>query len=252
MSSATFGERSTGRLRIAGWCVALLIEALILFALLSLGQYRGGPPASDRSLSTFNLGQEAAQKPQRKEAAKREKPKARVTTPQKPVQNPPPPTPPVKSLAVPSPNKGIVEISKEDLAAGDISKLGSKSSSSASASAGGKSGGIMGPGEGPGGKPLYNAEWVREPTDSELAPYLAEAKARPLGAWAMVACRTIPNNRVDNCQSLGESPPGTGLAKALRLASWQFLVRPPRDGNKPLLGVWVRIRFDFSKAAKEG
>ena len=251
MSSATFGERTSGRRRLAGWCVALLIEALILFALLSLGQHRGGQSTSDRSLSTFNLGQEAAQKPQRKQAAKREKQKARVSPPQKPVQNPPPPTPPVKSLAVPSPNKGFIELSKEDLAAGDISKLGSKSAS-ASASAGGKSGGIMGPGEGPGGKRLYNAEWVREPTDSELAPYFAETKARPPGAWAMVACRTIPNNRVDNCQSLGESPPGAGLAKALRLASWQFLVRPPRDGNKPLLGVWVRIRFDFNKAAKEG
>ena len=251
MSSATFGERMSGRRRIAGWCVALLVEALILFALLSLGQHRGELSKSDLSLSTFNLGQEATQKPQRKQAAKREKQRARVTPQQKPVQNPPPPTPPVKSLALPSPNKGFVELSKEDLAAGDISKLGSKSAS-ASASAGGSSAGVMGPGEGPGGKRLYNAEWVREPTDSELAPYFAETKARPPGAWAMVACRTIANNRVDNCQSLGESPPGAGLAKALRLASWQFLVRPPRDGNRPLLGVWVRIRFDFNKAAKEG
>ena len=42
-----------------------------------------------------------------------------------------------------------------------------------------------------------------------------------------------------------ETPRGTGLAKALRLAAWQFLVKPPRIDNKPQLGVWVRIHFGF-------
>jgi hypothetical protein len=55
----------------------------------------------------------------------------------------------------------------------------------------------------------------------------------------------IENYRVENCQVLGETPRGTSLAQALRRAAWQFLVRPPRINNKPQLGVWVRIRFDF-------
>jgi hypothetical protein len=244
-------NEATLRQRIAGWSVALLIEALILFALLSLGQQRLSPPAKDPSLTTFDLSPQAEpEKPTPRTASpKPEKDKARVTPLQNQVQNPPrptPPEPPVKSPTPPSPKKGFIELSKEDLAAGDISKLGSKSGGS---SARGNAAGPMGPGEGPGGQQLYNVEWVREPTDAELGPYLAEAKYVSAGSSAMIACRMIENNRVDNCQSLGETPRGTGLAKALRLASWQFLVRPPRIGNKPLLGVWVRIRFDFSKAA---
>lgn len=53
------------------------------------------------------------------------------------------------------------------------------------------------------------------------------------------------HNSVESCQILGENPRGTGLAKALRLAALQFLVKPPRIDNKPQRGVWVRIHFDF-------
>lgn len=62
--------------------------------------------------------------------------------------------------------------------------------------------------------------------------------------WGMVACKTIPGNRVENCRSIGESP-GSGLSRMLRLASWQFRVRPPRIGGKPIIGAWVRIKFDL-------
>jgi hypothetical protein len=240
---------ATSQRRIAGWAAALIIEALILFALLTLGDQRGRVRSSDPSLKTFTVGPEAkpAKPSPRRESRKPRKEEARVTPPQIPPQPKPPapPKPPVKSPTPPSPSKGFVELSRDDLAAGDISKLGSKSTGGSTS---GSSAAMIGPGEGPGGTPLYKAEWVREPTDAELAPYFSGVKARPPGAWAMVACRTIANNKVDNCQTMGESPLGSGLAKALRLASWQFLVRPPRDGNKPLLGVWVRIRFDFNKS----
>jgi protein TonB len=61
-----------------------------------------------------------------------------------------------------------------------------------------------------------------------------------------VECRTIPNDRVDDCIELENYPSGSHLASAVRQAAWQFRVRPPRKGGKPLVGSWVRIRIDYS------
>lgn len=232
------GGASKLRQRAAGIAIAVFIEFLLIVGLLTLGPPLSEPSDSGLRLLTFQFGQKAETA---KATPKRDQPKIKERAVRAPPQvaaiTPPPPKPI-------TPSKGFVEVSKDEFAAMDISKFGSKSVGSA-----GNSAAPYGPGEGPGGKPLYNAEWVREPTDAELNPYFSEAKARPPGAWAMVACRTIANNRVDNCQTLDEFPRGAGLSKALRLAAWQFQVRPPRLGNKPQLGVWVRIRFDFRKAA---
>ena len=106
-----------------------------------------------------------------------------------------------------------------------------------------------GPGEGPGGIRLYNAEWRREPTSAELRTYLPPDMPRP--AWAMIACRTVEDYGVENCRALGEQPQGSGLARAMRQAAWQFRVHPPRLGGKKLIGAWVRIRIDFTVAEAE-
>ncbi len=131
----------------------------------------------------------------------------------------------------------MIKMSGADFAASDISKLGKSGSGS------GNSKGTMGPGEGPQGQRLFRAEWHREPSRAELAGYMTEQSVG--GKWAEIACRTIENYRVDNCQMLGESPPGSGLARALRQAAWQFQVRPPRIDGKPQVGAWVKIHFDF-------
>jgi protein TonB len=154
----------------------------------------------------------------------------------------PPVQPPATPRMPPSPlaKSPFLKLTSEEFAAADISKLGSaggqgEPSGETSASVG----------TGPGGVTLYRAEWYREPTDAELAYYLPK-NIQP-GSWAQVACKTIPDNRVENCQAIGESPPGSGLGKALRLAGWQFRIRPPRIDGKPQVGTWVKVHVDFSR-----
>jgi len=96
-------------------------------------------------------------------------------------------------------------------------------------------------GRGPHGEALYAAEWAREPTDTELGGYLP--KNAPDG-YGLVACKTIPGNRVEDCVELDQTP-GSRLASAVRQAAWQFRVRPPRKGGRLLVGSWVRIRIDY-------
>jgi len=62
-----------------------------------------------------------------------------------------------------------------------------------------------------------------------------------------VACKTIPDNCVENCQSIGESPPGSGLGKALRLAGRQLRIRPPTINGKPMIVTWVLVHIDYRK-----
>lgn len=133
----------------------------------------------------------------------------------------------------------------------DISKLPNQKEAMASAAdgAGSDSSLAEGTGTGPGGEKLYRAEWAREPTNAELAFYV---KTAPRGAWAVIACRTAPRNLVEDCRAMGDSPPGSGLARAIVEAAWQFRVRPPRVGGKALVGSWVQIRIDFSEEAARG
>ena len=63
----------------------------------------------------------------------------------------------------------------------------------------------------------------------------------------MITCKTIANYQVENCRSLGESPVGSGLSRAMRQSAWQFRIRPPRINGKPMIGAWVKIRIDFTQ-----
>jgi protein TonB len=141
---------------------------------------------------------------------------------------------------------GFLNLSREEYAAADISRMPHHSAAAAAASGGQPA---AGPGEGPGGARLFDAEWVREPTKAELAPYFDGGWTT--AGWATIACRTVDRFRVEDCRELDESPPGSGLARGLRQAAWQFLVRPPRIEGKALLGTWVRIRFEFSRSGSD-
>jgi hypothetical protein len=242
-SEQTDWSRDDLRRRGLGLAIALLLEVIIILAILSLSMRSGGPAAGTSGLSTFSLEAEA----EPASFAEKGETQTPVTQKAQSVVKPPIPPPllwPVNPVKAPPPSPDFIKVSKSDFDAMDLSKLPAGGPGDGKGSVQGAKG-TMGPGLGPGGAQLYPVEWLREPYDSELAPYLATVKRIPPRASAEIACRMIERNRVENCQIIGENPRSTGLAKALRLAAWQFLVKPPRIDNKPQLGVWVRIRFDF-------
>lgn len=143
----------------------------------------------------------------------------------------------------------VIPMTRQELAAADIAKMaappaapGGESGSGSALAA--NSGDAAGVGRGPNGETLYNARWYRRPTPAELAFYLRPGT--PSIGWGMIACRTVPDYRVDDCQEIGQSPAGSGLASAVRQAAWQFRVMPPRIGGRPLVGAWVRIRIEYT------
>lgn len=146
--------------------------------------------------------------------------------------------PPVPKVALP-PSEPLLYIpmTRAEMAAADLRNF--QKAANAPAGSGDDSEQV---GRGPRGEVLYAAEWAREPTNAELAGYL------PPGApdgWGMIACRTVAGNRVDDCVEIGNDPPGSRLASAVRQAAWQFRVRPPRKNGKPMVGEWVRIRIEY-------
>jgi protein TonB len=231
------------RRRVSGWALALGIEVLLLLALLTLDfRPERKPEFEGGTISTFDL---AAEKDRADQTAQKQAESAR---------KPPRPTPPAVKPPQPLPERPLpmIIVSKEVYAASDISKLGTAAKAPdagvelAQASSPGDSARV---GTAPNGEPLYAAEWYREPTNQELRYYLPKRMPEG-GGWGMVACRTAERYRVTDCVELGNGPPGSHLAGAVRQAAWQFLVRPPRVGGKPLIGEWVRIRIDYEVSRK--
>ncbi len=216
--------------------LTLLAELLFLLMLLGLGPASWGERKEKSKPIEISFLPEA-DAPIPDEAAPEA---ARKTVPKpKPIPTVPPipPSPLAKSP--------YLKLSSEDFAAADISKLGS-AGGHGSATQGASSASV---GVGPGGATLYAAEWFRHPSHAELTGYIDKKSWEP-GSWAEVACKTIADNRVENCQAMDESPPGSGLARAIRLAGWQFRIRPPRVNGKPLVGTWVLVHIDFTGKAE--
>lgn len=223
---------------MSGLGLALVINIGLILVLMTLGVL---PPPSQKTTEGIVVDlvpEEHAAAPTQRE------PERQQVQVNKPIPKPPPVILPVKpSIAPPQPpktkEKPWLEMSSADMAASDISKLSSAGSGGAGDSE------VVG--KGPNGEALYAAEWAREPTDAELAGYLPRNSAEGYG---LIACRTAPQNRVEDCIELENSPPGSHLASAVRQAAWQFRVRPPRKGGRPLIGSWVRIRIDYSIAGR--
>lgn len=226
------GEKQALWRRAAAGGLALAIEAIVILVLLISGPrlILGGQQPGLKTFDVANQPDAApAPTPEQKAERKRAAPK--------PVP-PRPPTPAPDATPATGPIPGLIDISHEDFARADISKIKGTADVEQASTAGDS----VAVGAAPNGQPLYGAQWYREPTDSQMAFYMPKGLR---SGSALIACRTAPDFRVEDCVILEDSPPGSGLARGVRSAAWQFRVRPPRKGGKSLIGAWVQIRFDL-------
>jgi protein TonB len=221
-------DRAPLRRRASSFALALAINLGLLLLLLGLGITAPREKPRPGALTIDLL-------PESRSASARQtrKTEDRAHQVKQPVPKPPPIVIPSKPTIAPPPKPSTqpwIEMSKDQLAAADISKL---------AGTGGEGDSEV-VGRGPNGQALYAAQWAREPTDAEIGGYWP----RHASGWGLVACKTMANNRVEDCIELDQSPPGSHLASAVRQAAWQFRVRPPRKGGQELIGAWVRILIE--------
>jgi periplasmic protein TonB len=232
---ATFGRR------LVSLVLALLAEAVLVLALLSLGLSDQQPKPPGTRLVSVNVAPDKAPEPEQPEPV----------SASKPLQQPqltPPPLKPVEQRAVPL-APALIQIPRDQMAQFDIAQLPRQP---AAPPVPGKT--AMGPpnlgvagdskrvGSAPNGEPMYAAAWYREPYDDELSGYLSTADGP---GWGLIACRTAPDFRVEDCVGLDEYPSGSRIERAVLAAAWQFRVRPPRVGGVSKVGEWVRIRIDY-------
>lgn len=242
---------SRARERGGGLLFAVGFNMLLLLALLTLAPQPELRNEDPRNPVTFEMApgpkpakeeakaeKSAEKNPEKKQERVAERKAEPVVRPPEPVERP--------AEQPPSPFPFLV-LDRSQMASADIGKMPKKATSEG-ASGQGDSAAVAGPGEGPGGVRLFEAEWYRRPSPAELGTYLPPDA--PASGWGLVACQTIDNYHVDNCQAMGESPLGSGFARAVRLAAWQFLVLPPRVNGKVMVGSWVRIRIDYRRSTE--
>ena len=226
-------DRPPVQRRLSGLGLALAVNLALLLILLTLGIIP--PPAAQKTLrgtivDLIPASQSASKT--RSKTVEVHHPRTEKPVPKPPIVLPVKPTivPPQQPSTKPTP---WLEMSKDEMSSSDISKIAASGSGSAGDSE------VVG--RGPNGEALYAAQWAREPTNAELSGYLPHNGGEGFG---LVACKTIAENRVEDCIELDQTP-GSHLASAIRQAAWQFRVRPPRKGGHPLIGSWVRIRIDY-------
>ena len=228
--------------------LAVLITAILLFLLLSFG-LGSRPKVKEERVTTVSL--EASEVPeQASEASHQERERAEKPSvaPQPPAEQPP--TPPLQATPLPPP-----PVASPLPAPAQPTPLPAPKPPAAAVRPPG--GAVYGPpdtggspayrdtprvGTAPNGQPMYAAAWYREPSESELRGYLSTASGP---GWGLIACRTAPDYRVEDCVGLDEYPGGSQIMRAVLAAAWQFKVRPPRVGGQSLVGSWVRIRIDY-------
>ncbi|WP_146168780.1 hypothetical protein [Sphingomonas aurantiaca] len=244
------------RRRSTAFILTVIAHVLILLLVLRLGPSLPTSPNGQRNPTTFQmLPDRGAPSPEQSSPAAAEaKPASRGQREKPPT--PPRVSPPIKSVPASPPGKltlGIDLLGGDELfKAADVAKLArhpedrlAKVEDEKPLKPKTKSAAVYGPGSGPDGGPIYEmVAWYREPTDAEMDGYLSH---QPAGSWGIIACKTAPDYRVENCRTVSESPVGSGIARAMRQAAWQFRILPPKEDGKPLIGVWMQVRMTYTR-----
>jgi protein TonB len=236
--------RTDWRQRAIALGAALALEAIFLAVLLSMGIV--GSSQKSPIVVDFKASETTADKPP--EPKPDEPPQSSPLPPSAlpPVQRPASPTPAPPTTAAPaplSPSPPTLLPSTAPPVSPAPGKVGVvlRNDMAGPPDTGGSSGDTQRVGTAPNGEPMYAAAWYRKPTHDELSGYLSTASGP---GWGLIACKTVPDFRVDNCVGLDEYPQGSNYLRAILAAAWQFRVRPPFKGGQALVGSWVRIRIE--------
>jgi protein TonB len=238
LPSTGYRGGATVRERAGAGTIAVALCVLLLWMLLRLGVLPPlglrGPPA----LTTLTLKGEGAERARTVHKAPRKAGGAPKPAARTPVVHP-------QTSPSPVPSLNVLHVGHDDLAALDLAMATKHGDRGAGAAAGAEQDSASEDGSAGGGGQMGDSmapvDWYRRPTHAEMATYLDSAHAR--AGWGEVVCKTAPRYHVEDCQELGESP-GSGIARALREAAWQFQVLPPRRNGEPIIGAKVRIHFD--------
>lgn len=225
--------------------LAVSIAGLLLLLLLSWGAEKE-PDKKEEFVSVVNLPASEISKDSPEPSSPEQNPAEKQTTSPQPQPQPPQPSDPLPAqvaqpkatpptpVPIPSPaNPPIGVRPPSGKVYGPPDRGGSSGSRDTERV-----------GTAPNGEPLYAAAWYREPSDAELRGYLSTASGP---GWGLIACRTAPDYRVEDCVGLDEYPSGSQINRAVLAAAWQFKVRPPRLGGRSMVGSWVRIRIDYGR-----
>ena len=232
--------RSGAGRRALGLGLAVVIEVLLVLMLLTMVQVsRSGVEKEPASMVVLNAREVSEEAPEarRPEPEQRAQARPEPQRPQPDQPRPPSPAPPATAPAPPAP-VAIVPM-RWSLAPGAPREAAPPRPPTRVVSVYGDSERI---GTAPNGEPLYAAEWYRHPDRRMLGDYLSTAHGP---GWGLIACRTAPEYRVEDCVPLEEYPQGSQINRSVLAAAWEFRVRPPRRGGMPLVGSWVRIRIDY-------
>ena len=243
MPAASFSSRS-GRRRAVSFGLAVAAHLLVVLLLLRLGPEPVQRLVEDAPLATFDVAPAPEDRPKPEPARVTAKtPRSRADAPS-PAPAAPKATTPV--TATKPPPMILLPGGMELFDAADIGKMHAAPGDGGDSDGAGDSVAAYGPGAGPGGQKLYNADWYRRPSDTELAGYM------PAGGVPPAVERQLGELADDRVLVLAGELPVAGSGRQVEIHAGgladQFQAPVPRDDRR----VEPRLTADPQGLARAG